>query len=104
MLWLAILFNVITNIGFKYASMVEKNPFKYWMIMIASLVFGFLNSVCFTEALKTISLNTGSAVFFSVTIIGLFFMSYFWFHEAMNWKHVTGTFAIIAGIILINAG
>ncbi len=104
MLWLAIFFNIITNIGFKYASMAEKNPVKYWTILFASLIFGFLNSVCFTEALKTISLNTGSAIFFSLTIVGLFLVSYFWFHEAMNWKHITGTFVIIAGVILINAG
>lgn len=101
-MWLAILFNVLTNIGFKYASMVEKNPPRYWAIFIGSLVFGFLNSICFTEALKTISLNTASAVFFSLTIIGLCLVSYFWFQEAMSWKQVTGTFVIIAGVILIN--
>jgi multidrug transporter EmrE-like cation transporter len=103
-IWLAIIFNILTNIGFKYAAMVEKNPPRYWAIFIGSLVFGFLNSYCFTESLRTISLNTASAVFFSLTIVGLCLMSYFWFHEAMNWKHITGTFVIIAGVVLINAG
>lgn len=103
MLWLAIVFNVLTNIGFKYASMVEKNPKKYWIILIISLVFGFLNSVCFTESLKQIPLNIASAVFFSITIIGLCLVSYFWFEEVTNWKQVVGVFAIIGGVVLLNA-
>lgn len=103
MLWLAIVFNVLTNIGFKYASMVEKNPKKYWIILIVSLVFGFLNSVCFTESLKQIPLNIASAVFFSITIIGLCLVSYFWFHEVTNWKQVAGIFVIIAGVVMVNA-
>ena len=103
MLWLAIVFNVLTNIGFKYASIVEKNPKKYWIIMIISLVFGFLNSICFTESLKQIPLNIASAVFFSITIIGLCLISYFWFQEATNWKQVAGIFVIIGGVIMLNA-
>lgn len=103
-IWLAIIFNVLTNIGFKYASLAEGNPSKKWLLFSGGLVFGLLNSVCFTEALKTVSLNTASAVFFSLTIIGLCLVSFFWFHEAMNWKQVTGTFVIIAGVLLINAG
>lgn len=103
MLWLAILFNILTNIGFKYASMVEKNPAKYWVIFIGSLVFGLLNSYCFTEALKTIPLNIASAIFFSVTIIGLCLVSYVWFQEPINFKQTIGIFVIIAGVLIINA-
>ena len=101
-MWLAILSNVLTNIGFKYASLVEGNPTKKWLIFSGGLVFGLLNSICFTEALKTISLNTASAVFFSLTIIGLFFVSYFLFNEEMNWMRVGGTFVIVTGVIMIN--
>ena len=102
-LWSAILFNILTNIGFKYASLVEGNPVRKWVIFSVALIFGLLNSVCFTEALKTIPLNTASAVFFSLTIVGLFLVSYFVFHEGMNWMRVGGTFVIIAGVIMINA-
>lgn len=104
MLWLAILFNVLTNIGFKYASMVEKNPPRYWSIFIGSLFFGFLNSYCFTESLRSVSLNNASAVFFSLTIVCLCLVSYFWFQESLNWKQIAGTFTIVAGVVLINAG
>lgn len=103
MLWLAILFNVLTNIGFKYASMVEKNPKKYWIILSVSLIFGFLNSVCFTESLKQIPLNIASAVFFSITIIGLCLVSYFWFKELTNWKQMAGIFVIVAGVVMVNS-
>ena len=102
-LWSAILFNVLTNIGFKYASLVEGNPTKKWLIFSGGLVFGLLNSVCFTEALKTIPLNTASAVFFSLTIVGLFLVSYFVFSERVNWLHLSGMFVIIAGVIMVNA-
>lgn len=102
MLWLAIFFNILTNIGFKYASLVTGNPIKKNSIFIGSLVFGLLNSICFTEALKTIPLNTASALFFSLTIVGLFLVAHFLFHDEMNWKHISGTFMIIAGVVLIN--
>jgi multidrug transporter EmrE-like cation transporter len=104
MLWLAILFNILTNVGFKYAALAEKTPVKYWTIFAISLVFGFLNSICFTESLKSVPLNIASAVFFSVTVIGLCLMSYFWFQEALNWKQTAGIFVIIAGVVMVNAG
>lgn len=103
--WLlsAILFSVLTNIGFKYASLVEGNPLKKWTIFSIGLVFGLLNSVCFTEALKTIPLNTASAIFFSLTIVGLFLVSYFIFSEHINWIKITGALVIIAGVAMINS-
>ena len=101
-LWTSIIFNVLTNIGFKYASLVIGNPTKKWLIFSGGLVFGLLNSICFTEALKTIPLNTASAVFFSLTIVGLFLVSYVLFKEDMNWLRVAGTFVIVAGVIMIN--
>lgn len=102
-IWLAIIFNALTNIGFKYASMVEDNPKKKWILFSGALIFGLLNSICFTEALKTIPLNIASAVFFSLTIISLSMVSYLVFNEDMNWLHVAGTFVIIAGVVMINA-
>ena len=101
-LWTAILFNVLTNVGFKYAALVEGNPVKKWSYFTIGLVFGFLNSICFTEALKTIPLNTASAVFFSLTIVGLFLVSYLVFNEGINWLRVTGTFVICAGVVMVN--
>lgn len=102
-IWLAIIFNALTNIGFKYASMVEENAKKKWILFSGALVFGLLNSICFTEALKTIPLNIASAVFFSLTIVSLSMVSYFVFNEEMNWLHIGGTFVIIAGVVMINA-
>lgn len=102
-IWLAIIFNVMTNVGFKYAAMVEGNAPKKWLLFSGALVLGLLNSVCFTEALKTIPLNIASAVFFSLTIVGLFLVSYFVFDENLNWLHIGGAFLIVAGVIMVNA-
>lgn len=101
-MWLAIIFNVLTNMGFKYASLVEGNPTKKGLMFAGGLVFGLLNSLCFTKALETIPLNTAGAVFFSLTIVGLFLVSYFVFSEELTLLHVGGTVVIIAGVIMIN--
>lgn len=101
-LWLAIVFNLFTNAGFKYASMADGNPKKKWTIFSVSLVFGFLNSICFTEALKDVPLNIVSAVFFSLTIISLTLVSYYLFNEQISPLHLTGVFVIAAGVIMVN--
>lgn len=102
-IWLAIIFNVMTNVGFKYAALVDANASKKWMLFSGALIFGLLNSVCFTEALKTIPLNIASSVFFSLTIVGLFLVSYFVFNENLSWLHIAGNLVIIAGVIMVNA-
>ncbi|HRB69656.1 MAG TPA: DUF2061 domain-containing protein [Chitinophagales bacterium] len=43
-----------------------------------------------------------SALFFSLTIIGLLFSAHFIFHDAITWKQMVGTCVIIVGVILIN--
>lgn len=101
-IWLAIIFNILTNVGFKYSAMITGNPTKKWLTFAGALVFGLLNSVCMMESLKTIPLNIASAVFFSLSIVGLFFSAHFIFHDAMSWKQIAGTFVIIGGVILIN--
>lgn len=101
-IWLAILFSILTNIGFKYAAMVQQQPSKKWTIFSVALIFGLLNSICMTEALKTIPLNIASAVFFSLTIVGLLVVSYFLFNDVITWKQIAGTAIIIVGVIMIN--
>ena len=101
-LWLAILFNALTNMGFKYASMVEGNPKKKWLMFSGGLVFGLFNSICFTECLKTIPLNLASAIFFSMTIVSLTVISYVVFNEEMNWTRMAGIGVIVAGVFIVN--
>ncbi|HQV78044.1 MAG TPA: SMR family transporter [Chitinophagales bacterium] len=101
-IWLAIASSILTNIGFKLAAMVTNHPTKKWMTFAVALIFGLINSVCMTEALKTIPLNIASALFFSLTIIGLLFSAHFIFHDAITWKQMVGTCVIIVGVILIN--
>jgi len=101
-LWISIIFNVFTNAGFKYAAMAEANPKKKWTIFSVSLIFGFLNSICFTEALKSVSLNIASAVFFALTIVILALVSYYVFNESISPLHLAGVLVIVAGVIMVS--
>ena len=75
LLYIAIIANILTNVGFNFSAIYDKEPVKKWGFLAIGLVFGLINSVLFTEALKTVPLHVASAVFFSITIIGLFLVA-----------------------------
>ena len=100
--WSGLFFNILTNVGFKYGALVTDNNTKKMTIFCISLIFGLLNSYCFMEALKTIPLNKASAVFFSLTLVGMTLASYYIFHENLSWMRITGILVIIAGVVMIN--
>jgi multidrug transporter EmrE-like cation transporter len=58
--------------------------------------------VLFTEALKEIPLQVASAVFFSLTIVGLFLVAYFFFDEAITMYRLVGAAFITVGVIIIS--
>ena len=100
-LYASIIFNVLTNVGFKISALNEGVPTKKWSFFSGALVFGLINSYLFTECLKDISLQVASAIFFSLTIVGLFLASHFMFKEAITtWKLVGGAFIIIGVVIM----
>src|SRR6185295_6200857 len=101
-LYLSIFFNILTNVGFNLSAIHEKMPVKRWSYFAGGLVFGLLNSYYFTESLKGISLQVASAVFFSVTIVGLFLVSYFGFKEQVSVLRVAGIFLIVAGVVMVS--
>ena len=98
----AILANILTNIGFKYSAIYDVVPMKKWGFLAIGLVFGLINSVLFTESLKFISLQVASTVFFSLTIIGLYGVSVFWFNEPVTLLRLAGAAVIIVGVIMIS--
>lgn len=98
----AIIANVLTNIGFKYSALNESVPAKKWGYLAVGLVFGLINSVLFTESLRYISLQVASTVFFSLTIVGLFLVSYFWFDEPVTLLRGLGGAVIIVGVIMMS--
>lgn len=102
LLYLAIAANLLTNVCFNFSALYDKVPAKKWGFLALGLVFGLINSVLFTEALKTVPLGIASAVFFSITIIGLFLVSHFYFHEAVNMRQVVGVFVVIAGVVMVS--
>lgn len=98
----AIITNVLTNVGFKYSALNESIPSKKWGWLLIGLVFGLANSVLFTESLRYISLQVASTIFFSVTIVGLYFVSVFWFNEPVTFLRIAGATTIIIGVIMIS--
>lgn len=100
-LFASIIFNLLTNISFNLSAINDKLPTKKWAYLVLGLVFGLINSILFTESLKVIPLGLASAIFFSITIIGLTLSSYFFFGEAISWFRVTGIFLIISGVLII---
>ena len=102
LLYSAIAANLLTNVCFNFSAIHDKVPAKKWGFLALGLVFGLINSVLFTEALKTVPLGIASAVFFSITIIGLFLVSHFYFHETVNLRQVLGVFVVIAGVVMVS--
>ncbi len=100
-LYTSILFNIFTNVGFNLAAINDANPVKKWSFFAGGLFFGLLNSVLFMEALKGIQLQVASAIYFSLTIVGLFLASYFGFKEPVTILRMVGIAVIIAGVIMV---
>lgn len=102
LLYSAIIANILTNVGFNLSAINDKVPAKKWGYLALGLVFGLINSVLFTEALKEIPLQVASAVFFSLTIVGLFLVAYFFFDEAITMYRLVGAAFITVGVIIIS--
>ncbi len=102
LLYAAIIANILTNVGFNFSAIYDKEPVKKWGYLAIGLVFGLINSVLFTEALKTVPLHIASAVFFSITIIVLFLVSHFYFHEPVSTKQIAGIFVIVGGVVMVS--
>jgi multidrug transporter EmrE-like cation transporter len=102
LLYLAIIANILTNVGFNFSAIHDKDPLKKWGFLAIGLVFGLINSVLFTESLKYISLQVASSIFFSLTIVGLFLVAHFYFQEPVTTMRIAGVFVITAGVIMVS--
>lgn len=101
-LYSSIIFNVLTNVGFNLSALNDKTPVKRWSFFAGGLFFGLLNSYYFTESLKEIPLSVASAVFFSLTIIGLFLAAHFGFGEKISPMRMVGAAIIIVGVVVVS--
>jgi len=102
LLYSSIVFNVLTNVGFNLSALNEASPVKKWSFFAGGLVFGLINSLLFTESLKYISLQVASAIFFSLTIVGLFLASHFLFNEPVSLARLGGMGIIIIGVVIVS--
>ena len=100
-LFAAVAFNVLTNIGFKFSALNEKTPVKFWTYFAIGLVFGLINSYLFTESLKSIPLGIVSAIFLSITVIGLTLAGHFMFGEEFTTTTFIGGSFILLGVVII---
>ena len=71
------------------------------MQYIILLVFGLINSYLFTESLKSIPLGIVSAIFFSLTVIGLTLAGHFMFGEEFTTTTFIGGSFILLGVVII---
>ena len=102
LLYSAIIANILTNVGFNFSAIYDKQPVKKCGFLGIGLVFGLINSVLFTESLKHISLHVASAIFFSLTIVGLTLVAHFYFHEQITALRIAGVFVITIGVIMVS--
>ncbi len=101
-LYSSIFFNVLTNVGFNLSAINDANPTKKWGYFAGGLVFGLINSYLFAECLREISLQVASAIYFSLTIIGLFIAAYYFFGESISPMRLIGTAMIIGGVVMVS--
>ncbi|MDB5284474.1 MAG: hypothetical protein JWO06_3549 [Bacteroidota bacterium] len=103
LLYSSVIFNVLTNVGFNLSAIHENEPVKRWGYFAGGLVFGLINSYLFTECLRAkVPLQTASAIFFSLTIIGLFLFGHFYFKETITPLGMVGAVLIIIGVIIVS--
>ena len=102
LLYSALVANILTNIFFKLSALNDLIPVKKWGYLGIGLTFGLINSILFTESLKYVNFGEASAVFFALTVIGLYGSSYFIFHEPVNSIGLVGVVLITAGVIIIS--
>jgi multidrug transporter EmrE-like cation transporter len=91
----AILAKVFTKLDFKYSTIYDLAPMKKWGFLGIGLIFVLINCVLFTESLIFISLQVVNMVFFSLTIIGLYGVSIFWFNQPVTSLRLVGAAVIM---------
>lgn len=101
-LYSSIFFNVLTNVGFNLSALNEASPVKKWGYFAGGLVFGLINSYLFMECLREIPLQVASAIYFSLTIVGLFIAAHYFFGESVSLMRLGGTALIIGGVVMVS--
>jgi multidrug transporter EmrE-like cation transporter len=100
-LFLSIAFNVLSYILYKSISNKEGN-ILWFSVFALGLIFGGINVLFFTRALKNINLSIAYPIFSGTSIFLMVMLSHFIFGERISSLNVIGAFVIIAGIALIS--
>ena len=98
----AIAFNVLTSTFFKWSALKEVEGGQSTILFAVGLVFGFANAYCYTQSLKTITLNVAYPIFSVGSVIVLNLIAYFFFREQFSVTKFFGIVFLIGGLYLIS--
>ena len=99
---LTIVFNALTSITFKFASLKEFSKQKVIMCFVLGLLFGLGNIFFYFRSLKTFNLNFVYPVGVAANTIILTVVAYWLFKENITAVKSIGMSLIIGGIFLIS--
>ena len=102
-LLLAIVFAVIAQLLFKSFTQLQLNTISDYIFnpqLIGGLALYFISAILYIYSLKKIELSIAYPSI-SISYIGVLFLSYILFNEALTINKLAGTFIIVLGVILL---
>jgi multidrug transporter EmrE-like cation transporter len=98
---LAVLFNVIANVLFKYSSAIPAwSPRKIGLLTLG-LAIGLANTICYIKALEQYALGVAYPIFMAGSVILVTLLSSLLFSEGMSPQKAAGLCAIGIGLALL---
>jgi len=95
-----VVFNVLSNIGFKLSILGDWRHFLTWQV--AGNVLGFAGVLTFTGLLRFVPLNVAYPVTIGLSVIGVnVFAAKLFFGETIGPFRWAGSLLVVGGIILI---
>ena len=100
LLLLAVLFNLLAYILFKYVS--GKQTSVLWFVIFSmGLLAGAANTFLFTRSLREINLSIAYPIFSAASIVFITLISAVFFNEKANLNTIGGAFITILGIVIL---
>lgn len=100
-LTLAVLFNVIANVLFKYASVIPVWSLRKTGLLGLGLAIGLANTICYIKALEQYALSVAYPIFMAGSVILVTVLSSLLFSEGMSVQKTAGLCAIGLGLALL---
>jgi multidrug transporter EmrE-like cation transporter len=98
---IAVIFNAVASICFKYSSMGNHSRHSNFIFFVSGLLFGGVNAFLYAKSLKTIELNVAYPIFSVGSFVLITIISLFLFNETLSFQKLSGIVVICIGIFLI---